>query len=271
MKDFEKLEHNPFIDKRLCINYIKSKFQTEIDRTIGNKGICYEAFSNNIEEYSKVSWVENMLKFYSQEKYKNMTQDSKLRRIYALYYGSINIFKPSVAKFVCDRFCPFSVLDPFAGWGSRMLGAMASSSVYMYVGIDNNKNLKQGYDEMREELRLSNLTEIIYDDCLNIDYSKYTYDMVLTSPPYYNLELYSNTTKKSKEEWNEFYREIFRKVFECLENGGYFCINCNTEIYEKVLEPMLGKQLDRIEYPKSYRRNQRKNPEYIYVWSKPVS
>lgn len=268
MNEFERLERNPFIDKRLCMNYIKSKFQTEIDRTIGNKGICYEVFSNKIEEYSKVSWVDNMLKFYENEQYKNMTQDAKLRRIYALYYGSVNIFKPSVAKYVCDRFRPFSVLDPFAGWGSRMLGAMASSSVMKYTGIDNNKNLKQGYDEMREELRLSNLTEIIYDDCLNIDYSKHTYDMVLTSPPYYNLELYSNTQKKSKQEWNEFYREIFKKVFDNLQMDGYFCININTEIYEKVLEPMLGKPLDMIEYPKSYRRLQRKNPEYIYIFQK---
>jgi len=268
MNDFVKLEKNPFIDKRLCMNYIKSKFQTEIDRTIGNKGICYEAFSNEIEEYSKVSWVKNMLNFYEKEEYKNMTKDAKLRRIYALYYGSVNIFKPSVAKYLCDRFRPFSVLDPFAGWGSRMLGAIASHGVMKYTGIDNNKNLKHGYDEMREELRLSNLTEIIYDDCLNIDYSKHTYDMVLTSPPYYNLELYSNTQKKSKQEWNDFYREIFKKVFEGLQPNGYFCINVNTEIYEKVLEPMLGQPLDMIEYPKSYRRLQRKNPEYIYVWFK---
>jgi len=268
MKEFERLEHNPFIDKRLCINYIKNKFQTEIDRTIGNKGICYEEFNNDIEKYSKVPWVENMLKFYSQEQYKNMTQDAKLRRIYALYYGSVNIFKPSVAKYICDHFRPFSVLDPFAGWGSRMLGVMASHGVMKYTGIDSNKNLKQGYDEMREELRLSNLTEIIFDDCLNIDYRKYHYDMVLTSPPYYNLELYTYTSKKSKEEWNEFYRDIFRKTYDGLENGGYFCINVNTEIYEKVLEPMLGQPLDRIEYPKSYRRNQRKNAEYIYIWSK---
>lgn len=266
MKDYERLEKNPFIDKRLCIKYLKSHFQDEIDNTKSNKGISYKEYLASEEEQRK-AWVVKMKEFYKQEKYKNMSEDAKERRIFSLYYGSINLFKPSVAKYVCDRFRPFSVLDPFAGWGGRMLGCIASQSVMKYTGIDNNEKLREGYNKMREELGIMNVAEIIFDDCLNIDYSKYVYDMVLTSPPYYNLELYSNTPRRTKEEWNEFYREIFSKVFQSLDKDGYLCINVNTEIYEKVLEPMFGMQLDRIEYPKS-RRSSKSNPEYIYIWKK---
>ena len=167
---------------------------------------------------------------------------------------------------ICDKYKPFSVLDPFSGWASRMIGC--TSSGCKYIGIDSNKNLKQGYDEIREELDISNSTQIIFNDCLNINYSKFEYDMVLTSPPYYNIELYSYTQKRSKKEWNEFYKEIFTKIWNNLKKYGYFCINVNTEIYEKVLEPLLGEAFEKIEYPKSYRRKQKVNSEFIYVWIK---
>lgn len=265
MNDYKKLKHNSFYNKRLCIKYLKSKFQTEIDNTLGNKGISYNDFLTNEEEQRK-PWVINMRKYYEKEKYKNYTEDKINRDIYRLYYGSINIFKPSIAKWLCDKFEPSTVLDPFSGWASRMIGC--TSSGCKYIGIDNNKNLVQGYNEIREELDISNLTEIIFDDCLKIDYSKYDYDMVLTSPPYYNIELYSYTEKRRKKKWNEFYKEIFQKLFDGLKINGYFCINVNTEIYEKVLKPMLGEAFEKIEYPKNYRRKQKVNSEYIYIWIK---
>lgn len=268
MNDYKKLENNPFISKQLCLKYIKNKFQPEIDNTIGNKGISYNQFLSSEEQQNK-KWVLNMKKYYENEKYKNMSLDEIQRRIFALYYGSVNIFKPSVAKYICDRYSPFSVMDPFAGWASRMIGCIASKSVMKYIGIDNNTNLRKGYDEMREELGISNLTEIIFEDCMNIDYSKHIYDMILTSPPYYNLEIYSKTEKRSKEEWNKFYKEIFEKIWNGLQKEGYMCINVNQEIYEKNLLPIYGEPLEKIEYPKiSYRRNQKHNPEYIYIWHK---
>jgi hypothetical protein len=261
MNDYKKLKKNPFIDKRLCIKYIKNKFQEELDNTKGNKGINYKEFLASEEEQRK-GWVINMKKYYEQ---KNIKEEQINRDIFRLYYGSINIFKPSVAKWICDKYKPFSVLDFSSGWGSRMLGCTASGC--QYIGIDNNINLRKGYNEIITELELKNV-EIIFNDCMNIDYSKYTYDMVLTSPPYYNLEIYSHTEKRSKEEWNKFYKEIFTKVFEHLQPKGHMIINVNQEIYEKNLLPLFGEPLEKIEYPKSYRRNQKHNPEYIYIFKK---
>jgi hypothetical protein len=49
--------------------------------------------------------------------------------------------------------------------------------------------------------------------------------MVLTSPPYYNLELLG-TPKGSKEEWNALYTTIFLKnAYDGLQTGGHFVIN----------------------------------------------
>lgn len=269
MNDYSKLEKTEEISKQLCINYLKQKFQTEMDLTVGNKGLSYEHFKNNIHDYVLKPYVSNMIVYYSEPQFDKLTEDQKYRRIFSLYFGSINIFKPSVAKFVCDKFQPFSVLDPFAGWGSRMLGCIASESVMKYTGIDINQNLRKGYYEIREELGIMNLTEIIFDDSLNIDYKHFTYDMVLTSPPYYNLELYRGTEKRSKEEWREFYKKIFTKIYENLQHGGWCCINVNKEIYDTVLFTLWGVAHEFIEYPKtSHRRKQLNNKEYIYCWKK---
>jgi DNA modification methylase len=109
---------------------------------------------------------------------------------------------------------------------------------------------------------------MIFDDALNIDYSKLKYDMVLTSPPYYNKEIYGNIEQlyKSKKDWNEnFYIPLFRKVFDGLSCGGNFCLNVPIEIYDKVLVPMFGECNTKISFKKVGRKSYE---EFIYIWYK---
>ena len=39
------------------------------------------------------------------------------------------------------------------------------------------------------------MLRFFFENAINFDYSKIKYDMVLTSPPYYFLEKYSNNVK----------------------------------------------------------------------------
>ena len=60
--------------------------------------------------------------------------------------------------------------------------------------------------------------ELIFKDALKVDYSKIDYDLVLTSPPYYNTEIYKGTKKMDKENWNNnFYKPLFTKTFANLK------------------------------------------------------
>jgi hypothetical protein len=50
-----------------------------------------------------------------------------------------------------------------------------------------------------------------------------------------------------------------------LKNGGYFIININDKIYNKILVPLLGPCNELFPLKKSSRNNY---IEYVYVWHK---
>ena len=63
-----------------------------------------------------------------------------------------------------------------------------------------------------------------------------------------------------------FYKPIFKKVYDNLQNGGYFIINVCKEVYENVLKIMFGNADEIYPYKKSKRQNDYN--EIVYVWKK---
>ena len=110
--------------------------------------------------------------------------------------------------------------------------------------------------------------KLMFEDALAVDYSKLDYDLVLTSPPYYNIELYSGTKEQSEEAWDrDFYIPLFEKTFRHLKKGGHYCLNIPADVYDKVAKKVLGKPSFKISMPKNARKHLNKH-EYIYIWSK---
>jgi tRNA G10 N-methylase Trm11 len=170
---------------------------------------------------------------------------------------------------IYQRFKPNSVLDPTCGWGGRMVGAVVSK-VPHYIGIDLNQNLKEPYKNM-----ISNIPNIetvietyIGCDAVTFDYSKLNYDMIFTSPPYFNIELYPYTNKKTKQEWiDNFYKPLFLKTFEHLLVGGWMCINISTLIYKLIFIDLFGEADEIIPMALKIRPKQSQT-EFIYCWLK---
>lgn len=236
--------------------------------TVGNKGIDFFDFLENKDKFKKKKYVADFIKFLSKKK--NTTEINKWYTIFKLYFGYVGIFRPIVAMNVYCTFSPHSILDFTMGWGGRLVGACALN-IPKYIGIDSNLNLRKPYHDMVKTLEKSSSTTIhlLFQDALTVDYSLLDYDMVFTSPPYYNIELYHGTIKKSKDEWDtEFYRPIFKKTYQYLKRGGHYCLNVPEEVYERVCLGILGKEHMRIPLSKSKRTNEEKYLEYIYVWKK---
>ena len=211
------------------VNYFT--FQERLN-TVGNKNINFFDVWRNKKSLAKKKYVSNILSYY-----KNRNPDypeyKVWFRISNLYFSSISIFKPQIAMDIYCLYNPNCILDFTMGWGGRLIGACALN-IPKYIGIDYNNNLKEPYEKMTNFLKKHSSTEIelYFQDAVSIDYSKLNYDLVLTSPPYYNIETYGENEKQTKEEWNDkFYKPIFEKTFQYLKVGGHYFINITNEVY----------------------------------------
>jgi hypothetical protein len=259
-------------------NKVVNKY-TLVERlnTKGKQNVTFYDLYQNRSYFKKKPYVKKIINFYKKNR-KNYDEAKIFFRLSNLYFTAISIFKPLIAMRIYCEYKPTSILDFTMGWGGRLVGACALN-IPKYIGIDNNKNLKTPYNNMSSFLHKHSTTKIdlYFQDALDVDYSKLDYDFVLTSPPYYNIEIYGDVNVdvndkawlKTKEEWNnDFYIPIFERTFQYLKKGGHYCLNISNELYENVAIKVLGKANKKIPMPK-YKRSFTKNyTEFIYIWQK---
>jgi len=235
--------------------------------TIGIKGCNFYQFYDNIDMYrEKWASIENIYKWCDENR---RYLDSPVRRakfIYNLYFGAISTFSPIRTMEILDRWQPkIALLDPCMGWGGRLVGSCIKN-IPMYIGLDTNTILIQPYLSLVDFLKERTETRIKLDfcDCLKYDYSTIKYDMVLTSPPYFDIEIYSGMERYVDWEM-QFYEPFFRLTFQNMENNGIYILNIPDKIY-KIARRVLGECNERMPFLKRSRGNG--YVEYVYVWLK---
>lgn len=239
--------------------------------TRGKYNVNYYEFIANLDDFKKKKFISNMITYYDNVKNKNKTKNEYivLKEIYNICISSINIIRPLVYMEVYSKYIPSCILDFCAGWGGACVAASALN-IPKYIGIDINTTLIEPYNKLCNFLNDYSNTkiEMIFEDALNVDYSKMNYDLVFTSTPYYFIQKYKNNKEyvNKKEMDNEFYIPIFKKTYEYLKKGGYYILNVNKEIYDNVCVKVLGEAHDSFPYKKSKRQNDYK--EMVYVWKK---
>ena len=150
-------------------------------------------------------------------------------------------FKPNVAKSIYDMFKAENILDFSMGWGDRLAGFYASDYGKHYVGIDPRKENHPIYNEQSEfyEKHLGffeheRKSEFHCSPAEEFDFSQYEdyFDLVFTSPPYFNVERYSyDDTQswvryKSIEDWNtDFLQKTLKNLWSSIKTGGYLLVN----------------------------------------------
>jgi len=253
---------------RLGCNLIDYYFFEQRIETIGNKGINFFKFVDDIEFYKTKKYIQTLLTFCDNN---NRYKDSLVKKYYYCYglcFGRINAFKITNALQIYNNYSPkVAVMDPFCGFGGRLVAAMMNN--INYIGIDLNKDLEPGYNKLLNDFRekTASKIELLFQDSNAVDYTAYKnkYDMVFTSPPYENIEIYKHSEKKTIEEWSNFYKEVFQKLWDSLDPNGTYVININENIYIKILEPLFGPALETILLKKSSKNDYK---EYIYIWKK---
>ena len=245
-------------------------FQQRLE-TKGKYNSNFYEFITNIDEFKKKKFIQNMLIYYETVKNKNNTKNEYivLKEVYNICISAINIIRPLVYMEIYSKYKPKCVLDFCAGWGGAAVAASALNIPH-YIGIEINSSLKEPYEKMTEYLKTKSTSkiDIIFDNALNVNYNKFHYDLVFTSPPYYFIQKYENNIEyTNKLDMNErFYKPIFIKVYHGLQKGGYFIINICKEVYENVLIHLFGEANEIYPYKKSKRQNEYQ--EIVYVWIK---
>lgn len=186
--------------------------------------------------------------FFNAKMYRGHMCQSNLKKGLGGQY-SCSQFKPLIAKSLYDSFGARRVLDFSAGWGDRLVGALASSAL-SYIGIDPNTKTHPLYHQIESFCGARKQVNLICSPAEDVDYSTLAYDFVFTSPPYFDLERYSEEDTQSWKRYPKFndWLENFlfvtlSKVWEGLGEGGRIAINI-SDIYskgevEEVCRPML--------------------------------
>jgi 16S rRNA G966 N2-methylase RsmD len=249
---------------------------TSIERlnTNGRLNFSYfDVYYNFNDYYNNKPYFRNGInktfngRFFKED---NAKKTKMLKSLFTLYFGNIGVFRPILVKDMICRYKPKVFLDFTMGWGGRLVGA-CSENIEKYIGIDLNTNLEPLYKKMVDTLKPMTTTKIqlFFKSALDVDYSKLDYDFVLTSPPYYNIEIYNKNSVIKKEEWeNNFYIPVFTVTYKHLKKGGHYCLNVPVNIYEDVCVKVLGKCYDKIPLGKRGRNKKDTYSEYIYIWKK---
>ena len=236
-------------------------------------------------DWIKTDWKRNEaeLRLYKFNLAQGKTPEKARYGVFRLYYGAIHGFKPLVAKWMYCTYKPIrSILDFSAGWGGRCLGAMAFG--VPYIGIDTNKDLRPVYERMAKELDAPNQAVTMrFQDAATVDYSKFKYDMVLTSPPYFKtvkpVEGYAHMPHYAdRADFNaRFLFPVIRNTYANLARGGTYALNIPADMYDEikaagVLPPRLFAKHRLFLQPRFAKGNPKhpdvKYEEYIYVWKK---
>jgi hypothetical protein len=188
------------------------------------------------------------------------------------YYGSqiAGQFNPSYARFFIQRYCTGTeIIDPCAGWGGRLCGALIEGK--NYYGIEPNtethRMLMSIYEWVREKGIITSNVQIIKSVAEDpISYGNKIFDMAITSPPYFNKEKYSEEESQSYIRYNTYdvWKECFLKAlientYNHLKSGAVFVLNvADFNDYSLVLDSILlakdsGFYLEKVYKVKGYK------------------
>jgi hypothetical protein len=186
-------------------------------------------------------------------------------------------FKPLNMKYIIKKFDCKSVLDFSAGWGDRLLAAMACD--VRYVGVDPNHNIHQGYEQMIAMFRPDDKEKytMIQSTIQDAKLPDETFDLVMTSPPYFNLEEYQDEGKVMEDDEDEWFENFLAPaIVKCasrLNVGGHLVLVVNQKRHETYVGRMIRmtSKLEGFTYEGviKYMNNTGKiNPQPMWIWEK---
>jgi 16S rRNA G966 N2-methylase RsmD len=163
---------------------------------------------------------------------------TEIRRMLVAYgsLGNVTKYRTVTSKAIVQYFKAKRVLDPCAGWGGRMLGTLSAAPDTYYCGCEPDPNTCQALLSILEDDAIpttaSDRADIWGEPAeavLPTLKSFEKFDLVLTSPPYFNLELYTSGSQSVNQwtSWTQWVENWLKPVIlgslACLKETGVSC------------------------------------------------
>ena len=207
-------------------------FFPELEGVDKVKGCCMRDFCNKSDK-SFTRYVRKLLKYGK--------SPNDMRSMFAFVgAGYCSNFRPATAKTIYELYGKDNckVLDTSSGFGGRLLGFFTAKNTSEYVGIDPNTadscNKFILYMGRYFTNKKAYVNKIGSEDFTIENYPKYEnyFDISFTSPPYFDIERYSDDITQSHIKFNTydlwvdgFYRNTIYNSCNALKLDGVFAVN----------------------------------------------
>ena len=293
IRDFLNLQNQTSVNPRSVIGNNMVNYGTEKIR------VHTKYRGKSLMERWKDPIARAKIKKFAQNLYKGSYSTNNLFHAYqsaiALQWATLSSMRPAAALHFYRKYNATTVLDFTAGWGSRMVGALAAD--INYIGIDSNKSLKPGYNKIINTTKkyTNSKVNLYFKPAEEVDFSKLPkYDFVFTSPPYEYLEFYQHMKnyensqkviqpssalklqdKKNKSEgfYDDFLIPTIKRAFKYLPKNKWLCLNIPDLMYDKIKKkwkPCTKKEDYMIQKRagSNMEIKNRRGQEYVYCWQK---
>lgn len=241
------------IDKEInkCIN--KSvKIENQVLNLKFNQGqsLCRFLFPNlntvNVKGATNNSMME---RFYNDHKlkraidfclrFKKSVTPSEIRTALEMIGGGVATnFKAMNAKALYEKYCPKGgiIYDFACGFGGRMLGALTSKNNYTYIGvepcIETYTHLNELGLHIERNTKRKNSFKLYCMGSEDFNTLENCIDFAFSSPPYFNLEQYSEELTQcynkfpNINDWIEGYvKPTIKNTYKMLKVNSYYAVN----------------------------------------------
>jgi len=233
----------------------------------------------------------------------DITIENMRETIWSIGPRECSTFKPKLIKYFIELYNAKKILDISSGWGDRLIGAMASD-IDVYDGFDPNPCLHKNYQKMIEFFKpnvvnknaVYTIKELPFEEAdLKQDY----YDLVMTSPPYFTMEIYDDNpetnakqsivkmyeqggdAENNKEDrkggegerlwYNNYLKVWINKCYDALRRGGVIALNINQYKNQHyiywLLDDMKSSKWSYLGII-SHSKPDKKNPQPTFIWRK---
>jgi 16S rRNA G966 N2-methylase RsmD len=208
-----------------------------------------------------------------QNKFNHLTIHN-LREIIFANTKLCNNFRITVGTSVIDYFKPKSWLDISAGWGDRLITAILNN-VELYVAADPNLELHKCYTNIINKL-VSKTKRKNYQihptGFIEALIVQKDFDIVFSSPPFFDLEKYSTYTQDSYTQFNtqrswtdNFLIKSIIKSYNLLKPNGYMILYIGHN--DEYAKHKINKLNNLMRYH-GVMYFYEKKPRGMYVWEK---